>query len=187
VRQQTTENRRNLTAWNHVRAVLLLPVMNTIIIPSALIAIFGGSRLVSAGVPENVLASVVAIPLLAFGFGLVIRSVSLFIRRGKGTLAPWDPTEVLLTEDVYRFTRNPMKAGLFIVLIGECILLRSAVLTVWAVSFIAANVVYISWIEEKGLSDRFGEDYSAYCQRVPRWLRLVPEQHAGVDFRGRTS
>ncbi len=161
---------RRLTAWNHVRAVLLLPAMNTIFIPTVLLMLFRDAR-VGPGVTSGDWVAMALSPLLlASGLMLVIRTISLFVARGRGTLAPWDPTEVLITDDVYQFSRNPMKAGLFLVLIGECLLLRSVALTVWACCFITANVIYIRSFEEKGLEKRFGDVYRAYCRRVPRWL-----------------
>jgi protein-S-isoprenylcysteine O-methyltransferase Ste14 len=102
----------------------------------------------------------------------VIRAIGLFIRKGRGTLAPWDPTEVLITEGVYRYSRNPMKAGLFLVLIGECLLTLSPGLVVWTTCFVIANVIYIRLVEERGLRKRFGVAYDRYCNRVPRWLGL---------------
>lgn len=167
---------RNINAWNHIRAVLLLPAMNTIFIPATLLWLFRDSVLELQASAETVLAVLFALPFLGLGITLAVRAVLLFIRRGRGTLAPWDPTEVLITEDIYRYSRNPMKAGLFLILIGECLLLRSPVLTLWTVSFIAVNAAYIRGFEEKGLLARFGEDYAAYCRSVPRWLRLTPHR-----------
>jgi protein-S-isoprenylcysteine O-methyltransferase Ste14 len=121
-------------------------------------------------------AVIAAVALAAVGLTLVTRSITQFVRRGKGTLAPWDPTRVLIVDDIYRYTRNPMKTGLFLVLIAECLLLRSPALMVWTACFIVANVVYIRWHEEQGLRKRFGDDYEAYCRRVRRWLSLLSGQ-----------
>lgn len=161
---------RPLTAWNHVRAVVLLPVMNTVIVPALLLLV---TRDAAAGtaVASLELAAVAASAIAAAaGLILVIRSIALFVGRGQGTLAPWDPTQVLIVEGVYRYSRNPMKAGLFLVLIGECLLLRSPALAVWAGCFIVVNVLYIRLHEERGLRKRFGEAYVDYCRRVPRWF-----------------
>lgn len=163
---------RSLTGWNHVRAVLLLPFMNTVVIPSCLLLWFddGAFGLDPAATDRVVL--LISLLLLATGLFLVVRSILLFVRHGRGTLAPWDPTTCLLTHDIYRYTRNPMKLGLFLVLSGETLLLRSPAVAVWSVAFIAMNVLYINWFEEPGLSRRFGDRYRAYCRRVPRWVRL---------------
>lgn len=176
-----------LTAWNHVRAVLLLPAMNTLFIPALLLALFRDARLGSASGILEAAAIGFALPLIGAGLWLVVRAISLFVNRGRGTLAPWDPTATLITSDIYRFSRNPMKAGLFLVLIGESILLRSTAVAIWALAFIAVNVAYIRCFEEPGLRRRFGEAYEEYCRQAPRWLRLRAAAAADVALIERAS
>jgi protein-S-isoprenylcysteine O-methyltransferase Ste14 len=154
----------------HVRAVLLLPFMNTVLIPGVILLVARDQTTAGDGLSLSVAA--LGLLLAAAGIALVVRSIALFVRIGRGTLAPWDPTRELITTDVYRFSRNPMKSGLFLVLLGECLLSGSRALMVWAAAFIIANVVYIRWFEERGLARRFGADYRAYCERVPRWFGL---------------
>jgi len=159
-----------VTAWNHLRAVLLLPVMNTVIIPSVLLFLFRESGFRDSPAMVNWIAFSLALPVFATGLTLALRAIWLFIKRGGGTLAPWDPTSVLIAADIYRYTRNPMKLGLFLMLIGECVLLRSQAVAIWTVCFIAVNVIYIRVSEEPGLRKRFGAAYANYCRRVPRWI-----------------
>ena len=108
---------RGLLAISLAGAVLLLPFTNTVLIPGLLLLAVrdqwfaGGSLTLAFAVP--------GLLLIAAGLALVARSISLFVRIGRGTLAPWDPTRVLITTDVYRLSRNPMKSGLFLVLLGE--------------------------------------------------------------------
>jgi protein-S-isoprenylcysteine O-methyltransferase Ste14 len=46
---------------------------------------------------------------------------------------------------------------------------------VWFVVFVAVNAVYIPLAEEPGLVERFGGEYLACSQNVPRWIpRLGP-------------
>ena len=169
---------RKLTVWNHARAILLLPFMNTVVIPAALLAVFRDTKFGNGTATAEAVWITLASLFLGAGLVLALRAITLFVRRGHGTLAPWDPTEILITGDIYRYSRNPMKAGLFLVLIGELFLLRSTALAIWVVSFIAVNVLYIRRFEEPGLRSRFGDEYRAYCRRVPRWLRLTPMRRA---------
>ena len=156
--------------WRHVLAVLLLPLMNTVLIPGVILFIARDQRL--AGDKLTLTVTALGLLLVAVGLALVARSIALFVRLGRGTLAPWDPTRVLITTDVYRLSRNPMKSGLFLVLLGECLVSGSGALMLWAAAFIAANVIYIRWFEERGLERRFGARYADYRERVPRWLGL---------------
>jgi protein-S-isoprenylcysteine O-methyltransferase Ste14 len=103
------------------------------------------------------------------GAALVGHCIALFVRFGSGTLAPWDATRELVSTGAYRHSRNPMKAGLFLVLAGEALATRSIALATWLACFAMVNVLYIRLHEEPGLAERFGARYRDYCRRVPRW------------------
>jgi protein-S-isoprenylcysteine O-methyltransferase Ste14 len=106
---------------------------------------------------------------------LVVTTVRLFILIGKGTLAPWDPTQKLVVVGVYRHVRNPMISGVTAILLGEAITLGSVGLLIFCALFLATNMIYIPLSEEPGLIQRFGDDYRTYQQNVPRWIpRLTP-------------
>ena len=45
--------------------------------------------------------------------------------KGKGTLAPWELTQSLVVEGVYRHVRTPMISGVILVLLGESMLTAS--------------------------------------------------------------
>jgi protein-S-isoprenylcysteine O-methyltransferase Ste14 len=68
---------------------------------------------------------------LAFGLGLAVATVRLFVRHGEGTPAPWDPPRKLVVRGPYRHVRNPMIAGVLLVLMGEALLLRCWPLGGW--------------------------------------------------------
>ena len=99
------------------------------------------------------------------------------MRVGSGTLAPWDPTRELVSAGAYRHSRNPMKAGLFLVLAGEALATQSLALTVWFACFAIVNVLYIRLHEEPGLMTRFDARYRDYCARVPRWWPALRTFH----------
>ena len=165
-----------VSPWRHIRAIALLPFMNTVLIPAALLLLFP-----AAHSPERngvaVAATTAGIALIAAGAALVVHCVGLFVRLGSGTLAPWDPTRELVSAGAYRHIRNPMKAGLFIVLAGEALAAQSIALTTWLVCFAIANVVYIRLHEEPGLAKRFGAPYRDYCERVPPWWPALRTFH----------
>jgi len=105
----------------------------------------------------------------------MIKTVKLFATVGEGTLAPWDPTQKLVVRGIYRYVRNPMITGVSCILLGEAVALGSVALLGWFMLFFVANVIYMPLVEETGLERRFGEDYLAYRQNVPRWIpRLRP-------------
>jgi protein-S-isoprenylcysteine O-methyltransferase Ste14 len=163
-------------AWRHARAIALLPFMNTVVIPAALLLLFPPARTLEWAAVA-VAAVLAGGALAAAGAALVVHCIRLFVRSGSGTLAPWDPTRELVVAGAYRYVRNPMKAGLFLVLAGEALATQSAALTAWLGCFALVNVIYIRLHEERGLAQRFGACYRDYCARVPRWWpALTPDR-----------
>ena len=91
---------------------------------------------------------------------------------GKGTLAPWDPTERLVVTGPYRRVRNPMISG---VLWRGCsarrLLFGSPAVLIWFAFVFALNAgLDFPLVEEPDRGERFGADYEAYRAAVPRWL-----------------
>jgi protein-S-isoprenylcysteine O-methyltransferase Ste14 len=170
----------------HLRAILVLPVMNTLLIPAAILASTGDFDASGSfdGAARRALAAIAIVALLA-GVAAVASSIALFVRHGDGTLAPWDPTRRLVERGLYRHSRNPMKTGLFLVLAAESVLLQSGPLAIWAAAFIVVNVVYIRVHEEPGLRKRFGAAYAHYCTRVPRWFPRMRREGAEPAGAGR--
>jgi protein-S-isoprenylcysteine O-methyltransferase Ste14 len=69
----------------------------------------------------------------------------------------------------YRHMRNPMIAGVLLVLLAEAAAFRSWPLLGWAAVFLALNTAYFILSEEPGLERRFGDAYRRYKAAVPRW------------------
>ncbi len=142
----------------------ILPVSVTVIVPVALALLWG----------ERVYYLPVQVPigliLIGFGLFLLVWTVGLFRRIGKGSLASWDPTQRLVVEGPYAHTRNPMISGVLSVLLGEGVRLGSLSILAWALLFFVINVVYFKLSEEPGLLKRFGDEYVRYRENVPMWL-----------------
>ena len=173
-----------METWKHLRAILLLPFMVTVVIPGVILWLTGPDTL---GLWQSAPATRVALPvlggaLICLGLVLVVATIRLFVTVGQGALAPWNPPQRLVVRGVYRHVRNPMIAGVFIVLLGEAVLAASLPILGWFAAFVVVNAVYIPLAEEPGLVKRFGGDYLAYKQNVPRWIprlrRWTPEEEA---------
>lgn len=75
----------------------------------------------------------------------------------------------LITDGIYRYSRNPQYTGIGIALLGSAILGRSGL----ALAVLAAYCVGIRvWlvVEEAHLQRAFGAQYTAYRKRAPRFL-----------------
>lgn len=154
----------------HLLSILLLPFTVVVIIPAWLLNNVGGdTRWGDASLLVSLFRTI-GLALLLSGFGLFSWCVSLFVRIGRGTLAPWDPTSNLVAAGPYRYVRNPMITGVVTMLFGEALLWGSIAVGLWACAFILINQVYFVLFEEPGLERRFGDRYRAYKAAVPRWL-----------------
>lgn len=112
---------------------------------------------------------------LLVGVGVVLLGGCIFefARTGSGTLAPLDPPRVLVVRGLYRYVRNPMYLSVTLIIFGEALLAGSrALLTYWAIWFLAANLFVIGY-EEPTLRRRFGRPYDVYTQQVRRWLPRI--------------
>jgi protein-S-isoprenylcysteine O-methyltransferase Ste14/DNA-binding transcriptional ArsR family regulator len=119
--------------------------------------------------------------MFAGGLALLVWTVSLFIRVGRGTLAPWDPTRTLVVVGPFARVRNPMIAGVFFMIAGEAVALAAWRVAIWAAVFFLINHLYFLLSEEPGLVKRFGAEYEEYRRHVPRWLpRRTPWRPRGT-------
>jgi protein-S-isoprenylcysteine O-methyltransferase Ste14 len=149
---------------------MALPIPVAVLIPAAIIFAFRASRWVHAFSTPSRLTFWLGVAAVVSGFASALWSVLAFARRGEGTPAPWDPPTRFVAYGPYRFVRNPMILGVFLLLLGEAVLLRSIPLIVWFAVFVIGNSLYIPLIEEKGLERRFGTPYAQYKKNVPRWF-----------------
>ena len=109
------------------------------------------------------------------GLVLAVSTVRLFLTLGEGTPAPWDPPKKLVVAGPYCHVRNPMITAVLLMLVGESLIFQSSAIGVWILVFFVVNGVYFPLSEEKGLEQRFGDDYLRYKRNVPRWLpRMSP-------------
>ena len=159
-----------LIALRHLLAILLLPTMVTVVVPRWILTAFASNDSRWPGDDWSWMPRTLGGLVILAGLALVTWCISLFVRVGKGTLAPWDPTSNLVAVGPYRYTRNPMITGVATILTGEAALFGSWRLALWALTFILFNHVYFLLVEEPGLEQRFGESYLDYKRAVPRWI-----------------
>lgn len=163
-----------MSLWRQCKAILVLPVMVIVIIPTVMLSL-SGNIMFGWGFlyPYCLFPIILGCALIGSGLALVVTTIIQFAHIGAGTLAPWDPTQTLVVQGVYGYVRNPMISGVMFILVGETVMVDSWLLLAWCLLFIIANAVYIPLCEERGLTKRFGEAYRIYKQHVPRWIPRV--------------
>jgi len=99
--------------------------------------------------------------------GLICLWAAIAFIRTKGTPVPFNPPPRLITTGLYKYSRNPMLLGLFIVLLGLGLLLGSlSLIFIFTPIFILINALYLKAIEEKEMTKKFGNKYIKYKKKV---------------------
>jgi len=111
-----------------------------------------------------------ALVLFVPGVAIIVWCFIDFIRRGRGTPAPYDPPRRLVDAGLYRYVRNPHYIGVVVIVLGEALFFGSLVLVGYAAFFAVGYHLFVRFYEEPTLKELFGEDYLRYCAAVPRWI-----------------
>lgn len=113
------------------------------------------------------------------GLALYLACVLPFATLGRGTPAPVDAPVHLVVVGPYRFVRNPMYLAVLLVIFGQAIIASSAALALYGAAVFMAFVAVVLVYEEPTLRRQFGDQYRAYCARVPRWVPRIPKEPRG--------
>lgn len=155
--------------------VWLKTLIFTIIVPGAIMALIPYlllSRTPSSFARIGPFQLFGLIPM-AIGAAIYLRCAWDFASAGKGTPAPFDPPKRLVARGLYRFVRNPMYVGVLLTLLGEAWLFRSLTLFTYAAIVFTWEHLFIVFYEEPALRRKFGESYSGYLARTPRWIPRI--------------
>ena len=116
-------------------------------------------------IPAVILALLLTLPTIM----LAVAAFKLFRKTGQEP-DPWQPTPEIITDGVYRYTRNPMYLGMT--------MMQAAIgigfMNVWILLLIplSCTIIYFAVIrfEEAYLERKFGDVYLKYKASVRRWL-----------------
>jgi protein-S-isoprenylcysteine O-methyltransferase Ste14 len=124
--------------------------------------------------PFNIFMS---IPFLVIGSFLFLWSIFQFVKV-KGTPVPVNPPPKLVTTGPYGYVRNPMHTGIFILLFGFGILLRSiSLIFIFLPLFILLDLLWLKMVEEPELEKRFGKEYIKYKKNTPMFFPHLIQKH----------
>jgi len=82
--------------------------------------------------------------------------------------APLYSDHQLIMRGPFAYLRHPMYLGIVVTAFGGVLLYRT-----WTLAFLATNFLFLAIRarrEEQALAAKFGELWTAYCQRVPAWI-----------------
>jgi protein-S-isoprenylcysteine O-methyltransferase Ste14 len=111
----------------------------------------------------------IGVIFLVAGIVLSLMGDGIFRKVGT-TIKPYQESTALVTENVFRLSRNPMYLGYVFLLTGLAFLLGSlAPFLVIPLFMVLIEKIFIA-TEEKMLTEKFGQTYLDYQERVRRWI-----------------
>jgi protein-S-isoprenylcysteine O-methyltransferase Ste14 len=124
----------------------------------------------SFGVPSgSLLPHLIGAPLLFGGSLIIIFSKKELLRFGQPS-EPRKPTTRIVTEGLYKYSRNPMYTGLTLCFAG----LGIAIDKPWLLILLVPTVIIVQQLlirpEERYLEEKFGAEFMQYKKNVRRWM-----------------
>ena len=114
--------------------------------------------------------------LLVCGEGLRVWGVAIV---GKESRTRGSGVGRLAMHGPYAHVRNPLYLGNFLLTLGATFISELLWMVPVVVALFVVQYVPIVLWEESILAEKFGPQYAAYCQRVPRWLPRWRGQTSG--------
>ena len=103
---------------------------------------------------------------------IIILSAIILFKKYQTTITPLNPSNAtkLITDGIYKFSRNPMYLGLLLVLLGISIILNLT----GGIFLIPLFILYLNLFqvipEENAMVDLFKDEFLEYKKNVRRWI-----------------
>jgi protein-S-isoprenylcysteine O-methyltransferase Ste14 len=164
---------RAATATAKTRSLLTpvgLVIFGVFTVSFVLVALFIDRLFILPGLLPEGARLPVSIPVTAAGIWLTAWSAMHFMKV-KGTPVPFNPPPKVVESGPYRYARNPMLTGVFLILFGIGFGFNSISLVfIFTPLYILLNVWELKRIEEPELVKRLGEEYVEYRERTPMFV-----------------
>ena len=116
------------------------------------------------------ISGLISAALMLIGIALSSWSVFHFLRI-KGTPVPFNPPPALVESGPYKYARNPMLTGVFLLLFGIGFAIESlSLVLVFTPLYFFINYWELKKIEEPELVKRLGDSYLEYRKRTPMFI-----------------
>ena len=113
--------------------------------------------------------SLLGILAAILGFFLIFWAGFYFEKKGTPRNPFKKPTS-LVVEGPFRFTRNPMYAGLTLILLGISVSVGTMPMFLAPIAFFFTISILFVPYEEERMARLFGKEYLQYKKRVRRWI-----------------
>lgn len=119
--------------------------------------------------PPGGARTVAGLAAILIGLGIAWWHARLFRRRGTN-LRTFDEPQQLVTEGLFRHSRNPMYLGFALATGGLALLLGATAPALVAAAFVLVLDRWYVRFEEQAMLRQFGQAYRDYCRRTRRWF-----------------
>ena len=129
--------------------------------------------------PES-LSVWLAILLILVSIPIALAALAAFIR-AKTSMDVRKPTTVVVTDGIFRFSRNPMYIALTLLYSGIGVWVNSLWSVLCLVPVLVAMHQGVIRREERYLEDKFGDEYLRYKSEVRRWIQPISCWRARIE------
>jgi protein-S-isoprenylcysteine O-methyltransferase Ste14 len=148
--------------------------MKTRIPPPVILLLYGAVMWLIArsqfAIPVDIPKVMVFIPGAG---GIILAAVAIrsFVAAAT-TIDPLAPrkSSTLVTDGLYKMSRNPMYLGLLLLLTAWAVWLGSVTNILLLIAFVVTITELQIKPEEAALREIFRDDYESYCRKVRRWI-----------------
>jgi len=104
--------------------------------------------------------------------GVIVLAGVVAFRVNNTTVNPLDPgaASTVVSNGIYRYSRNPMYLGFLLALAAWTVCLSSAIAALFLPAFVAYMNRFQIQPEERALLAKFGPAFSQYLKTVRRWV-----------------
>ena len=113
--------------------------------------------------------NLIGVILIVGGVLLSIIAENQFKRVGTNVNTFAEP-DILVSDGLFRISRNPMYLSFVVLLIGVWIFMGRLSPLLGVVGFFLITDLYYIRLEERAISAKFGDAYQKYISRVRRWI-----------------
>ena len=120
--------------------------------------------------PEYLTISrILGVLLIVFGLGIILIA-KVKMQRAKTNIEPWKPTNAIVTDGIYSYSRNPVYVAMAVIFFGVNLIFNS----VWFAPFLVLVLLVMHYgvilREERYLENKFGDEYLNYKKKVRSWI-----------------
>jgi protein-S-isoprenylcysteine O-methyltransferase Ste14 len=109
--------------------------------------------------------------IIPLALGVVINIIAdNALHKVKTTVKPFEEPSVLVTDGVFRISRNPMYLGFAFILMGVAVLMGSITPYVVIPLFVVLMDRIFVQAEEQTLAEKFGAAWLEYTEKTRRWM-----------------